>query len=179
MDYKERIIAYIGHSQKMNAAILKYYAPLCLLAGVGLAAWIAVRSQAFYAGDTQRQPLPGWTWGLAGLLLFFGSRLLISAVKKRKEKLLLTYIQSQPEKIVWIYRLNITVNTVRNEHLVLGDDNGQRYQLPVFRENGKEDAYMDALTALFPHAVTGYSYERNELFRHNPGALKNMAQRQG
>jgi hypothetical protein len=169
MDSKSLVIARIEGKLKMNAISLKYIAPGCLIAGAALGAWVIANSQNNPASS-------GTNWGmvLVMILVFSGIGILFSALKTRNDGRILTYAQSQPEKIVWIYHQIVKVNGVPQENMTLGDDTRKIYRLPIRRVKGQNDPMMDALVETFPHAVVGFSYDLQKAFKRNPQEFRNL-----
>lgn len=105
-------------------------------------------------------------FGLASVLL--GALVLLRARELRDPKgaPVLRAIRETPERLVWLYEHVVTVNGIATNALIVCRDDGRRFEL--FAGDLAPDALVGALTHLLPHAIVGYSPERDEAFARAP-----------
>ncbi|MGN8038828.1 hypothetical protein ACTJJ0_27305 [Chitinophaga sp. 22321] len=168
MDSKTIVTELIRKKLSASRASIRYWIPGTLLLGL-----ILCGGSYFRYTQTGMQPV-GWVVGVGIALLIIPLALLGVAFRSRNDKQLLELVNT-PERVVWIYQHILRMNGVPQESMMIGDDAGKLYQLPVKRRNG-EDPLMDALVDVFPDAVLGFSYELKKLFGKNPQQFRQAVQ---
>ncbi len=82
-------------------------------------------------------------------------------------------IREEPQRIVWIYEHVLRVNGVPTHTLFVCRDDGQRYDFSLGQTPAAE--LMDNLAQLLPHAVLGYSREREVAYKSAPAQFRAAA----
>ncbi|HVI47882.1 MAG TPA: hypothetical protein VM802_23640 [Chitinophaga sp.] len=164
MDSKTIVLERIRKKLSGTKMTNRYYVPGMFLLGVLVGGGCYLRYT-----QTGIQP-PGWAVAISFALVLIAITLLATSFKTRNDSRLLELVET-PSNVVWIYQHILRMNGVPQESMMVGDNTGKIYQLPVKRKNG-EDPLMDALVEVFPGAVLGFSYELKKLYNRNPGQFR-------
>lgn len=169
MDSKSIVIQRIEKKLAASKRTIKVWVPLCLVAGLAFGIW---GYQQLTASG------PSWIFGVGIALIVIPLALLYDALTNRKDKFLLEYAKNQPAKIVWIYHHILRMNGVPQESMMIGDDEGNIFKMPLVRRRGQEDELMNALVNTFPQAVIGFSHDLKKLYARNPKQFRELVMQQ-
>lgn len=169
MNSRDIVIQRITKKISVTKTTRKYGVPGLLLAGLALG--FAAFRQYQQTGDAG----PNFIAVGAVVLIMMGVAILINSFKGRNDARLLEYASTHPEKIVWIYQHVLKVNGNPQESMMVCDDEGTVFQLPVKRKKGQPDELMDALVNTFPHAVIGFSHDRKIKYKSDPRRFSQIA----
>jgi len=136
-----------------------------LKTAIGMPAiFLPMAAMAYLALDPPEQNL--WMMcvaaGLLGMLAF------IPALGDAKQAKPLQLLRGRAQDIVWIYAL--IVQNKATSWILLRLANGKLVRLPA--KFGSENAVLDALGPYLPHATSGFSPEREALYRQDPNSLR-------
>jgi hypothetical protein len=88
------------------------------------------------------------------------------ALRDPKNAPVLRAIRNEPQRIVWIYEHVVEVNEVPTYTLYVCRDDGVRYDFRL--GTLRADALVESLAKTLPHAVLGYSRERERIYARSP-----------
>jgi hypothetical protein len=165
MDSKTIIIQRLEKKIAVTNKVIKYWVPISMLVGL-LLGGLGYQRYKVNGG--------GWLLAVSIALIIVPVAMLYDNLKNRKDELLLQYARNQPGKIVWIYHHILRVNGVPQESMMVCDDDGRIYKLPITRKRGQEDELMNALVNVFPQAVIGFSQELKKLYERNPQQFREL-----
>ena len=154
MDSKSIVIQRIEKKLAASKRTIKVWVPVCLVAGLAFGIW---GYQQMTASG------PSWIFGVGVALIVIPLR---------------EYVKHQPAKIVWIYHHILRMNGVPQESMMIGDDEGNIFKMPIVRKRGQEDELMNALVNTFPQAVVGFSHDLKKLYARNPKQFREQVMQQ-
>lgn len=79
-------------------------------------------------------------------------------------------IRETPERIVWLYVLEVEVNSVMTYSLFVCRDDGSKFDFNLLELD--PDPLLETLTKLLPHATVGYSKELEQTWKQAPASLR-------
>lgn len=82
-------------------------------------------------------------------------------------------MREEPQRIVWIYEYVLRVNGIPTHTLYVCRDDGRRYDFSLGQLSA--DALIQSLAEKLPHAVLGYSPEREAEYKRSPGSFSASA----
>ena len=94
-------------------------------------------------------------------------------LRNPKNAPVLRLIRETPQRIVWLYVLELEVNSVMTYTLFVCCDDGSKHDFNLLEL--EPDMLMASLVALVPHARVGYSKEREQAWKSQPSAFLQTA----